>query len=105
MIMKQLLQVAEFSLYQRRKRYLTDVERQVLELCLEGKSYPKMVSEIKRSHEQIKRVGSYLWKDLSTVLGEEVQKKNIRSALERYVESMEGNGDRCCCGSKLRFLS
>ncbi|MDB9518710.1 hypothetical protein PN466_17325 [Roseofilum reptotaenium CS-1145] len=102
--MKRLLQVAEIYLYRQRNRYLTDVERQVLELCLDGQSYPKMVLETKRSQEQLKRIGSYLWKDLSVALGEPVQKKNIRGALERYVEFQENDRDRCCCRSKLRSV-
>jgi len=102
--MKGLLQVAEISLYEHRKRYLTDIERQVLELCLQGKSYPKMISETKRSYQQIKRVGSCLWKDLSTVLGEEVQKKNIRGALQRYLECEENDGDRRCCTGRVRSV-
>ena len=68
-------------------------------------SITKMVREINRSHEQLKRIGSYLWKDLSVALGEEVQKKNIRGTMERYLESQENNGDRCCfCRVKTRSL-
>ncbi|WP_283759500.1 hypothetical protein [Roseofilum casamattae] len=95
--MEQLLQAAETALYRQRNRYLTDLERQVLELCLAGKSYPKMMSETNRSQEQLKRIGSNLWKDLSFPLGERVQKNNIRGALRRYLES--GKSDRCYCSS------
>ncbi|MBP0041726.1 MAG: hypothetical protein J7545_07100 [Roseofilum sp. SBFL] len=86
---KQLLRVADTKLYRQTEQHLTDIERQVLMSCLQGISYREMSKEIPRSQEQLKRVGAQLWKRLSLVFGEEIQKNNIRGTLERYLEDRE----------------
>ncbi|MDJ1169980.1 hypothetical protein PMG71_11130 [Roseofilum sp. BLCC_M154] len=86
---KQLLRVADTQLYRQTQKHLTDIERQVLTASLAGISYKKMSKEIPRSQEQLKRVGARLWKKLSLVFGEEIQKNNIRGTLERYLDDQE----------------
>ena len=82
-----MIQVIDTLLHNNRGRYLTDIERSVLELCLQGQTYPEISVRVERSQEQVKRIGARLWRQLSEILGETVQKKNIKGALQRYMNS------------------
>jgi hypothetical protein len=65
-------------------KHLTDLEMDVLRGTWEGKSYEEIAEELFRSVSYInKDVGYRLWKKLSEVLGEEVNKKSFRQALHR----------------------
>jgi hypothetical protein len=67
---------------------LNDVQMTVLAGALLGKSYPEMADRSTYTLEYIREVGSKLWQILTQALGESVNKKNIRSVLERYQQSL-----------------
>lgn len=67
---------------------LNDVQMTVLEGALVGESYPEMADRSTYTLEYIREVGSKLWQILTQALGESVNKKNIRSVLERYQQSL-----------------
>jgi WD40 repeat protein len=67
---------------------LNDVQMTVLAGALVGESYPEMADRSTYTLEYIREVGSKLWQILTQALGESVNKKNIRSVLERYQQSL-----------------
>jgi serine/threonine-protein kinase len=62
-------------------KHLNDLEREVFLGSWQGHTYEKMYP-INPEYVE-KDVGYKLWKKLSSVLGEKVNKKNFRGALER----------------------
>jgi WD40 repeat protein len=67
---------------------LNDVQIAVLESTLAGKSYPEIADRSTYTIEYIREVGAKLWQLLAQVLEEPVSKKNIRSVLQRYQQSL-----------------
>ncbi len=67
---------------------LNDVQMNVLESTLEGESYPAIADRSTYTLEYIREVGARLWQLLAQALGEPVNKKNIRSVLQRYQQSL-----------------
>jgi WD40 repeat protein len=60
----------------------------VLESTLAGDSYPTLADRSTYTVEYIREVGARLWQLLTQALGEPVNKKNIRSVLQRYQQSL-----------------
>jgi hypothetical protein len=67
---------------------MNDVQMTVLESVLAGASYPEIADRSTYTVQHIREVGSKLWQILSPALGEVVTKKNIRSVLARYQQSL-----------------
>jgi WD40 repeat protein len=67
---------------------LNDVQTLVLESTLVGVSYSQIADQSTYTVEYLREVGSKLWQTISDLLGEPVSKKNLRSALERYQQSV-----------------
>jgi WD40 repeat protein len=67
---------------------LNDVQITVLEGTLAGESYPTLADRSTYTVEYIREVGARLWQLLAQALGEPVNKKNIRSILQRYQQSL-----------------
>jgi WD40 repeat protein len=67
---------------------LTDVQIAVLEGTLAGESYPILADRSTYTVEYLREVGARLWQLLAQAFGEPVNKKNIRSILQRYQQSL-----------------
>jgi WD40 repeat protein len=67
---------------------LNDVQVVVLAGTLAGESYPTLADRSTYTVEYLREVGSRLWQLLAQALGEPVSKKNIRSILQRYQQSL-----------------
>jgi hypothetical protein len=67
---------------------LNDVQILVLERTLAGESYSQIASQSTYAVEYLREVGSKLWQTLAELLGEPISKKNLRSVLERYQQSL-----------------
>jgi WD40 repeat protein len=67
---------------------LNDVQISVLESTLAGESYPTLADRSTYTVEYLREVGAKLWQLLAQALGEPVSKKNIRSILQRYQQSL-----------------
>jgi NB-ARC domain len=67
---------------------LNDVQVLVLQSTLDGQSYPQIADRSTYAVEYLREVGADLWRLLSQVLGESVNKKNVQSVLRRYQQSM-----------------
>ncbi len=67
---------------------LNDVQIAVLSGTLAGESYPMLADRSTYTVEYLREVGAKLWQILTQALGEPVNKKNIRSVLQRYQQSV-----------------
>ncbi len=80
------LEFAEQLIYAKTGKSLTDIQKAVLQKSWEGhrKTYNQIAHEFQYSESYIKQtVAPQLWKLLSEVLGEKVNKNNVRTVLER----------------------
>ena len=67
---------------------LNDVQLVVLAGTLAGESYPTLADRSTYTVEYLREVGARLWQLFAQALGEPVNKKNIRSVLQRYQQSL-----------------
>lgn len=68
-------------------RKLSQSEQQILLQSFQGESYDVIAQDIGYVRGYLKVVGSRLWRELSTALGQKVTKKNIRSTLTEYLQA------------------
>jgi serine/threonine-protein kinase len=81
MDVKEGLEFADKLIYAKTGKHLNDLEREVFLGSWQCHTYEKMYP-INPEYVE-KDVGYKLWEKLSNVLGEKVNKKNFRGALER----------------------
>lgn len=84
---QQAVRLIDQFLEQYQQRKLNDLESIVMLHIWEGTTYQKIADQLSYDLDYIKQVASRLWKMLSKLLGESINKTNIKSALERYQES------------------
>lgn len=83
-----VLQVINNVVYTYKGRYLNDIEEQVLSGSLEGKKYREIAEEHQYCTEYLSQdIGFKLWRMLTEVLGESVNKKNIKGVCRRALEN------------------
>jgi ATP-dependent Clp protease ATP-binding subunit ClpA len=70
---------------------LDSLQRTILEGTLENQSYRQVAEDYHCTKDHTKRVAAELWKLLSDVLGEEVEKRNFKSTLARIKSSNISN--------------
>ncbi len=73
--------------------HLDDLETAILEGTFDHQKYADIANNIHRSEKYVKDMAAQLWRKVSTALGEEVNKSNIKSSLQRYYYSNFSNGD------------
>lgn len=79
------LKILDTAIYRKINRHLKDVEIIVLQGSWQGMSYDEIANFQGYTAKYLRQdVGFKLWKLLSQALGEEVNKTNFRSAIERY---------------------
>jgi hypothetical protein len=71
--------------------HLDDLQQAILEGALDYQKYAEIAKNTHRSEKYIKDVAGKLWQTISTALGEEVSKSNIKSSLRRYYYSNFSN--------------
>ncbi|MEW6498971.1 MAG: AAA-like domain-containing protein [Cyanobacteriota bacterium] len=75
--------VADTAVLEKTGKRLTDTEKIVFTGAWLGQEYPEIADNNDYQHDTIKGVGQALWKKLTAALGEEVRKKNFKTAIER----------------------
>ena len=71
--------------------HLDDLQHEILEGVVNHQKYAEIAQKNHRSQKYIKETAGKLWKTLSEILGEEVNKANIKSSLQRYYHSNFSN--------------
>lgn len=90
--LERILQVINDAVYTCEGRYLKDIEEKVLLGSLKGQKYQEIAKKYGYCTEYISQdVGFKLWRMLTKVLEESVNKKNIQSVSRRAVENSTFN--------------
>lgn len=94
MQLEEMLKQADEILFQQTGERLDDLQSAILESALQGKKYTEVASEHYLTEGHIRDVAYKLWNALSISLGEEVNKSNLKSAMERsYVFNIKNSGN------------
>ncbi|MEG4506025.1 NB-ARC domain-containing protein [Microcoleus sp. F6_B4] len=91
MNLKEMLNVADRIVFEKTGRHLDDLQAAVLRGTLQREKYKEIAKDFDCSESRIREIGSELWQILSEELGEDVNKTNFRSAMERWQVSNVSN--------------
>jgi hypothetical protein len=80
---EEILKFADNLVFAKTGKHLDNVQEAILVGAWQGQKYPKIAEEAHCTEGHARDVASELWKILSDVLGETVNKSNFRSTLKR----------------------
>ncbi|HBE21693.1 MAG TPA: ATPase [Cyanobacteria bacterium UBA11149] len=82
-----MLNLADKIVFAKTGQHLDDLQDAVLRGTLQRETYKEIAKDFDCSESRIREIGSELWQILSEALGEDVSKKNVCSAMERWQNS------------------
>jgi hypothetical protein len=88
MNLKEMLNLADRIVFEKRGQHLDDLQEAVLKGTVQHKTYKHVAKDFDCSESRVRNAASQLWQLLSEYLGEDVNKKNFRSAMERLQVSI-----------------
>ncbi|MEG4169825.1 MULTISPECIES: NB-ARC domain-containing protein [unclassified Microcoleus] len=88
MNLKEVLKMADEMVFAKTGQHLDNLQEAILRGTMQGEKYTKIAEDIHCNESYVRDVGSKLWPILSEELGEDVNKKNFRSAIERLQFSL-----------------
>jgi NB-ARC domain len=91
MNIKEILNLADKIVYDKTAQHFDDLQAAVLRGTLQRDTYKEIAKEFDCSESRIREIGSELWQIISEELGEDVNKKNFRYAMERLQVSLFSN--------------
>ncbi|OBQ42247.1 MAG: hypothetical protein AN484_18880 [Aphanizomenon flos-aquae WA102] len=96
-----ILEQINEAVFNKTEKYLTDIEKQLLNGALKNLTYKQIHEQIKESANYsdieegfIKSIGGQLWKVLTEIIGEKVTKSNVKSLINKWVASSHLTIDR-----------
>jgi ATP-dependent Clp protease ATP-binding subunit ClpA len=89
----EVLKLADELLFTHTGDRLDHLQETILKGTLQGEKYAKIASENNLSEGHVRDTASELWQKLSDVLGEDVNKLNPRSILEKFIICNKGSGN------------
>lgn len=89
-----LIAIVDELIFSHSGEHLNDLERSILEGALDHQKYSEIAEINHRSEKYVKDIAGKLWHTLTAVIGEEVNKGNVRSTLQRYYSSYIYYADR-----------
>ncbi|MEG4332592.1 NB-ARC domain-containing protein [Microcoleus sp. AT9_A2] len=91
MNLKEALKIADRIVFEKTGQHLDDLQEAVLRGTLERETYKHIAKDFDCSESSARNAGSELWRILSEELGEDVNKKNFCSAMQRWQVSNVSN--------------
>ncbi len=83
MQLQEMLKHADEILFEQTGEHLDDLQSVILEASFQGQKYTEIANMYHRTEGHIRDVAYEMWKALSISLGEEVNKSNLKSVMER----------------------
>jgi len=83
--------MADEMVFAKTGEHLDNLQEAILRGTMQDEKYTKIAEEIHCNESYVRQVGSQLWQTLSEELGEDVNKKNFRSAIKRFQVSNSSN--------------
>ena len=80
---EELLQWADDLVFTKAAKHLDSLQMAILEGAWQGLKYEEIAKKCHRSKSHVKNIAAELWQTLSDMLGEDINKVNVRSILER----------------------
>ncbi|MGL5060976.1 MAG: NB-ARC domain-containing protein [Microcoleus sp.] len=84
MNLKEVLKMADEMVFAKTGKHLDNLQEAILRGTMQGEKYTKIAEESHCNESYVRQVGSELWQILSEELGEDINKKNFRSAMKRF---------------------
>ncbi|MEG3975189.1 NB-ARC domain-containing protein [Microcoleus sp. herbarium8] len=91
MNLKEMLNLADRIIFEKTGQHLDDLQEAVLKGTLQHETYKHVAKDFDCSESRVRNAASQLWQLLSEDLGEDVNKNNFRSAMERFQVSLFSN--------------
>ncbi len=91
MNLQEMLNLADRIVFAKTGHHLDDIQEAVVRGTLNRETYQQIAKNFDCSESSARNAGSELWGILSQELGEEVNKCNLRSAMERFQISLFSN--------------
>jgi hypothetical protein len=88
MNLEEVLKLADEIIFTKTGQHLDDLQEAVLRGTLQREKYKEIAKDFDCSESRVREVGAELWQILSEQLGEDVNKSNVRSAMERLQVSL-----------------
>ncbi|CBN55439.1 WD-repeat protein (modular protein) [Kamptonema sp. PCC 6506] len=86
-----MLNLADRIVFEKTGQHLDDLQEAVLKATLQHDTYKHVAKDFDCSESRVRNAASQLWQLLSEELGEDINKKNFRSAMERLQISLFSN--------------
>jgi len=83
-----MLKLADELVFAKTGQHLNDLQEKVVRGTLEGETYEKIAEDFHCNESYVRDIGSKLWHIFSEALGEEVNKSNLRSVMQRLQVSL-----------------
>jgi hypothetical protein len=83
MTLTEILEIADHLIYSQTRKHLDNLQEAVIKGVWQGQTYQVIADECQHSESRVRDVGYKLWEILSEQLGEDINKSNFRSTLER----------------------
>jgi DNA-binding MarR family transcriptional regulator len=84
MNLKEMLNFADRIIFEKTGQHLDDLQEAVLKATLQHDTYKHVAKDFDCSESRVRNAASELWQLLSEELGEDVNKTNFRSAMDRF---------------------
>jgi AAA+ ATPase superfamily predicted ATPase len=91
MNLKEMLNFADRIVFEKTGQHLDDLQEALLRGTLQHETYKQIAKDFDCSESRVRNAGSQLWQILSEELGEDINKSNLRSAMERLQVSLFSN--------------
>ena len=96
MNLKEMLNFADRIIFEKTGQHLDDLQEAVLKGTLQHETYKHVAKDFDCSESRVRNAASELWQILSEELGEDINKKNFRSAMERFQVSIVSHFAQDC---------
>src|SRR4028119_17966 len=85
MNLKEVLKMADEIVFAKTGQHLDNLQEAILRGTMQGEKYTQIAEEIHCNESYVRQVGSELWQIVSEEFGEDVNKKNFRSVMGRFI--------------------
>ncbi|MBD2481333.1 AAA family ATPase [Planktothrix sp. FACHB-1365] len=91
MTLDEMLKLADDLVFAKTGQHLNDLQEKIVRGTIQGETYEKIAEDFHCNESYVRDIGSKLWHIFSEALGEEVNKSNLRSVMQRLQVSLFSN--------------
>lgn len=88
MTLDEMLKLTDDLVFAKTGQHLNDLQEKVVRGTIQGETYEKIAEDFHCNESYVRDIGSKLWHIFSESLGEEVNKSNLRSVMQRLQVSL-----------------